>query len=155
VFVVGLDPIALGLVSSMNRPGGNATGVAFRVSALEPKRFELLRNLLPKLLSVGALVNPGNPNAESHVKDLRSAALGPQLVILEARNNADLDLAFSTVVKQRIGALLVTSDPFFQRQRSAPAAAYDAGVIRRAARRHDAFRLPHGAASQGRATIGH
>jgi putative ABC transport system substrate-binding protein len=68
VFVVGLDPIALGLVSSMNRPGGNATGVAFRVSALEPKRFELLRNLLPKLLSVGALVNPGNPNAESHVK---------------------------------------------------------------------------------------
>lgn len=64
VFVVGLDPVALGLVSSINRPGGNATGVAFSVSALEPKRFELLRNLMPKLSSVGVLVNPDNPNAD-------------------------------------------------------------------------------------------
>jgi putative tryptophan/tyrosine transport system substrate-binding protein len=122
VFVVGLDPVALGLVSSINRPGGNATGVAFRVSALEPKRFELLRNLLPNLPSVGGLVNPDNPNAESHVKDLRSAALGLRLVILEARNNTDLDLAFARIVKQRIEALLVTSDPFFHRQRSRLAA---------------------------------
>lgn len=122
VFLVGLDPVAMGLVSSINRPGRNATGVAFSVSALEPKRFELLRNLLPKLPSVGVLVNPDNPNAESQVKDLRAAASGLQLIILEVRNNTDLDLAFATLVQQRAEALLVTSDPFFQRQRSRLAA---------------------------------
>src|SRR5437762_12261571 len=112
VFIVGLDPVAMGLVSSINRPGGNATGVAFRVSALEPKRFELLRNLLPQVSSIGALVNPDNPNAPNAVTDLRAAASpsGLQLLILEARSVADFDVAFATLVEKRGGALLVTSD---------------------------------------------
>jgi putative ABC transport system substrate-binding protein len=119
VFVVGLDPVVMGLVSSINRPGGNATGVSFRVSALEPKRFELLRNLLPQVSSVGALVNPDNPNAQSHVRDLRAAASpsGLQLYILEARSASDFDAAFATLVQKRGEALLVTSDPLFNRQR--------------------------------------
>ena len=119
VFVVGLDPVAMGLVSSINRPGGNATGVAFRVSALEPKRFELLRNLLPQVSFVGVLVNPDNPNAASAVRDLKAAASpsGQQLLLLEARSVADFDVAFALLVQQRAGALLVTSDPLFNRQR--------------------------------------
>jgi putative ABC transport system substrate-binding protein len=119
VFVVGLDPVVMGLVSSINRPGGNATGVSFRVSALEPKRFELLRNLLPQMSSVGALVNPDNPNAPNHVRDLKATAAptGLQLLILEARTVADFDVAFATLVQKRAGALLVTSDPLFNRQR--------------------------------------
>ena len=119
VFIVGLDPVVMGLVSSINRPGGNATGVSFRVSALEPKRFELLRNLLPQVSSVGALVNPDNPNAPSVVRDLKAAAspVGLQPLILEARSVADFDAAFATLVQKRGGALLVTSDPLFNRQR--------------------------------------
>jgi ABC-type uncharacterized transport system substrate-binding protein len=66
VFVVGLDPVLMGLVSSINRPGGNVTGVSFQVSALEPKRFELVRNLLPQVSLIGVLVNPDNPNAKNH-----------------------------------------------------------------------------------------
>jgi putative tryptophan/tyrosine transport system substrate-binding protein len=119
VFVVGLDPVVMGLVSSINRPGGNATGVAFRVSALEPKRFELLRNLLPQVSFVGALVNPDNPNAASVVRELKAAASpsGQQLLLLEARSVADFDVAFAMLVQKRAGALLVTSDPLFNRQR--------------------------------------
>ncbi len=119
VFIVGLDPVAMGLVSSINRPGGNATGVAFRVSALEPKRFELLRTLLPQVSFVGALVNPDNPNAANHLRDLKAAASpsGQQLLFLEARSVADFDVAFAVLVQQRAGALLVTSDPLFNRQR--------------------------------------
>jgi ABC-type uncharacterized transport system substrate-binding protein len=119
VFIVGLDPVAMGLVSSINRPGGNATGVAFRVSALEPKRFELLRTLLPQVSFVGALVNPDNPNAANHLRDLKAAASpsGQQLLFLEASNVADFDVAFATLVQKRAGALLVTSDPLFNRHR--------------------------------------
>jgi len=119
VFIVGLDPVAMGLVSSINRPGGNATGVAFRVSALEPKRFELLRTLLPQVSFVGALVNPDNPNAANHVRDLKAAASasGQQLLFLEASRLADFDVAFATLVQKRAGALLVTSDPLFNRHR--------------------------------------
>jgi putative tryptophan/tyrosine transport system substrate-binding protein len=120
VFIVGLDPVAMGLVSSINRPGGNATGVAFRVSALEPKRFELLRTLLPQVSFVGALVNPDNPNAANHVRDLKAAASGQQLLFLEARSVADFDVAFATLVQKRAGALLVTSDPLFNRYRLQP-----------------------------------
>jgi putative ABC transport system substrate-binding protein len=119
VFIVGLDPVVMGLVSSINRPGGNATGVSFQVSALEPKRFELLRILLPQVSFVGALVNPDNPNAANHVKDLKAAASpsGQQLLFLEARSVADFDVVFAMLVQKRAGALLVTSDPLFNRQR--------------------------------------
>jgi putative ABC transport system substrate-binding protein len=75
----------MGLVSSINRPGGNATGVSIQVSALEPKRCELLRNILPSASMVGAMVNPDNPNAENHGKDLEEAAsaFGLKLLFLE------------------------------------------------------------------------
>jgi len=119
VFVVGLDPVSMGLVSSINRPGGNATGVSFQVSALEPKRFELLRTLLPQASLVGVLVNPDNPNAENNAKVLRAAASpsGLQMLILEARNTADVQKAFAVLAEQRAGALLVTSDRLFNLER--------------------------------------
>jgi putative ABC transport system substrate-binding protein len=119
VFVVGLDPVAMGLVSSINRPGGNATGVSFQVSALEPKRFELLRVLLPQASVVGVLVNPDNPNAENHAKDLRAAASpsGLRMLVLEARNVADMEDAFAVLAQQQASALLVTADRLFNTER--------------------------------------
>jgi putative tryptophan/tyrosine transport system substrate-binding protein len=115
VFVVGLDPVQMGLVAAINRPGGNATGVAFQVSALEPKRFELLRQLLPRVQLAGVLVNPENPNSDVQVKDLQSAAAtsGLQLLILRARNVAEIESAFVSIGEKRAGALLVTSDRIF------------------------------------------
>jgi putative tryptophan/tyrosine transport system substrate-binding protein len=119
VFVVGLDPVLMGLVPAIGRPGGNATGVSFLTSSLEPKRLELMRVLLPQVELVAALVNPDNPNAESHVKDLQAATptFGLQLLILRLRDVTDLDRAFATLVQQRVGAVLVTSDPLFEDQR--------------------------------------
>lgn len=115
VFVVGIDPIQMGLVSSINRPGGNATGVSFEVSALEPKRFELLRQLLPQVPLVGVLVNPDNPNFDNHVKELQAAASpsGLRLLVLRARNVHEIESAFETLSVQGAGALLVTSDRVF------------------------------------------
>jgi putative ABC transport system substrate-binding protein len=117
VFVFGLDPVLMGLVASINRPGGNATGVSFQVSALEPKRFELVRNLVPQVSLVGVLVNPDNPNAKNQDLQAVAPASGPQLLILEARSDADIDTAFATLVQQHGGALLVTSDVLFDIQR--------------------------------------
>ena len=115
VFVVGLDPVLMGLVSSINRPAGNATGISFQVSALEPKRFELLRDLVPQASLAGVLVNPDNPNAKNHARDLQAAvpASALQLLMLEARTSADIDTAFATLVQQHGEVLLVTSDVLF------------------------------------------
>ncbi len=119
VFAVGLDPVAMGLVSTINRPGGNATGVYFLTAVLEPKRLELMRVLLPHVAVVAALVNPDNPNAENYIKDLQAAArtFGLQLQVLKLREVADLDTAFATLVQQKIGAVLVTSDSLFDSNR--------------------------------------
>lgn len=119
VFVVGLDPVAMGLVASINRPDGNATGVSFQVSALEPKRFELLRGLLPQASLVGVLINPDNPNAASNEKSVRAAASpsGLQILALEARNLAEMEMAFATMLDRRVNALLVTSDRLFNLER--------------------------------------
>jgi putative tryptophan/tyrosine transport system substrate-binding protein len=115
VFVIGLDPVLMGLVSTINRPGGNATGVYFLTTLLEPKRLELVRVMLPQVELVAALVNPDNPNAENHIKDLQAAArtFGLQLLVVKLRDVADFDTAFATLVQQRVGAVLVTSDPLF------------------------------------------
>jgi putative ABC transport system substrate-binding protein len=115
VFGFGLDPVQMGLVSAINRPGGNATGVAFLTSALVPKSVELVRELLPSARLVAALVNPSNPNVESHRRDLHvtARAVGLSMLILEARDASDFDVAFATLVRQRAGALLVTSDGIF------------------------------------------
>ena len=120
VFVVGIDPVEMGLVASINRPGGNATGVDFRVSALEPKRFELMRQLLPQVSLVGVLANPDNPNFDSHEGGLRAAAApsGLQLLMLRATTPAEMEAAFETLAAQRAGALLVTSDRLFNVERA-------------------------------------
>jgi putative ABC transport system substrate-binding protein len=119
VFVVGLDPVLMGLVTSINRPGGNATGVSFLTSSLEPKRLELVRVLLPKVELVAALVNPDNPNAEDHIRDLQAArrSFGLQLQVIKLRDVAEIEEKFGTLVQSRVGAVLVTSDPLFDSNR--------------------------------------
>ena len=115
VFVFGLDPVRMGLVSAINRPGGNATGVAFLTSALVPKSVELVHELLPSVKLVAALVNPANPNAKSHVRDLHATAREFELrvLVLDTRDAGDFDAAFALLVRHGAGALLVTSDPLF------------------------------------------
>ncbi len=114
VFAVGADPVETGLVTSLNRPGGNATGTTFLSVELGSKRLELLRDLVPKVASVGLLVNPHNPNAVSTIKGMEEAtkALGLRLDTLEASAEGDFDNVFRTL-RQRNDALMVSADPFF------------------------------------------
>ena len=120
VFVVGLDPVAMGLVASLSRPGGNATGVSFLASQLEPKRLELLRDLLPQGSLVAAFVNPDNPNARQHAADLEAAgrSLGLGILTLMANDVAAIEAGFATLQQRRAAAVLVTIDPFFLVQRA-------------------------------------
>ena len=99
VFITGSDPIAAGLVSSLNRPTSNLTGVAFMFTRLGEKNLATLHELVPNANVIGALVNPNNPNAEPQARDLQAAArtLGLQLVILAAGNDRDIDGIFSTL----------------------------------------------------------
>jgi putative tryptophan/tyrosine transport system substrate-binding protein len=115
VFANGGDPVKLGLVRSLNRPGGNATGVTYFLSELGPKRLELLRELVPTATVIALLINPTNPVTESDTKDLQTVAgaIGQQVRILNASSESDLDAAFATLVEQRAGALLVNNDAFF------------------------------------------
>ena len=119
VFAIGSDPIESGLVSSLNRPGGNITGVSFLTVELGAKRLELLRDLVPTVASTALLVNPNNTNAEPQTKETQSAAagLGLDLVVLKASSKADFDSAFAALAQQRAGALVVSADPFFISQR--------------------------------------
>jgi putative tryptophan/tyrosine transport system substrate-binding protein len=114
VFYVGVDPVELGLVASLNRPGGNMTGVAILSIDLAAKRLELMRELLPAAAVVALLVNPGNPITEPQIRNVRDAAraLGLQLHVLQASTVSDIDAAFATIVKLRPGALMVGGDPF-------------------------------------------
>lgn len=114
IFEVGGDPVALGLVSSLNRPGGNFTGVALLNAELGPKRLELLHQLVPTT-TVAALLNPTNPNTISLSKELEVAAgsMGLKLRVLHAATDSDLDAAFQTIGDYHIGALFVGTDPFF------------------------------------------
>ena len=119
VFNFGLDPVRMGLVASFNRPGGNLTGVATITSGLEPKRLEFLREVVPTALVIGALMNPTRPGAELQLRDVQEAAraLGLQITVLNASSERDIETAFATLVHQRAGALLVTSDPFLFNRR--------------------------------------
>jgi putative tryptophan/tyrosine transport system substrate-binding protein len=124
VFTIGLDPVQLGLVGSLNRPGHNATGVSYLAVELAAKRLELLRELAPKATIIAMLVNPNNPNATTNTREGRTAAetVAQQLVVLNASTEREIDTAFATVVQQQIGALLVGSDPFFVSRRDQLAA---------------------------------
>jgi putative ABC transport system substrate-binding protein len=119
VFTAGADPVGLGLVASLNRPGGNITGVYHFTTGLEEKRLGLLHEVVPKATTIAVLVNPNYSDAETQVRDVQEAAtrLGVQLVVVRANAENDFDAAFSIVVQQRAGALLVCSSPFFNTRR--------------------------------------
>jgi putative tryptophan/tyrosine transport system substrate-binding protein len=109
VFGIGGDPVQLGLVGSLNRPGGNFTGVTNLNLEILPKRLQLLREVVPTATVVGALMNPDNPAIEPLSKDLQTAArvLGLQLHVLNARTERDFDIAFATLVQLRAGGLVI------------------------------------------------
>jgi putative ABC transport system substrate-binding protein len=119
VFGVGGDPVTLGLVASLNRPGGNITGVFFLTQELEAKRLALLHEMVPKATSIAVLVNPNYSAAEHQLRELQEAAtrLNVQLLVLRANAESDFDGAFATLVQQRAGALLVAASPFFYSRR--------------------------------------
>ena len=119
VFVVGADPVELGLVSSFNRPGGNVTGVSFIVTALGAKRLETLRVLVPSATVVGFLINAGNPTSESQTRDLQVAAraLGIELLVLNASSERNIDAAFASFVQQRVNAVIIGADSLFVSRR--------------------------------------
>jgi putative tryptophan/tyrosine transport system substrate-binding protein len=114
VFSGGSDPVAAGLVASLNRPGGNLTGATFFATELGPKRLELLHQLVPKATVMAALLNPINFNIEAQTNTLQAAAaaLGLRLNVLHASNDRDIDMAFATVTKLHADALLVGPDNF-------------------------------------------
>jgi putative ABC transport system substrate-binding protein len=114
VFRIGVDPVELGLVASLNRPGGNLTGVVSLNVEIESKRLELLHELVPSATIVAALINPTSPQAETVTKDLQAAAgsLGLQLRVLQASTERDFDQVFASLIQLRAGALVYASDPF-------------------------------------------
>ena len=115
VFVIGGDPVKFGLVASLNRPGGNVTGVSFLVNLLVAKQLGLLHELIPGATNLGFLVNPNNPNAESDTNNARLAAdaLDRKIVVVKARTREDIDHAFTQLTQERAAALLVSADPLF------------------------------------------
>ena len=119
VFAMGGDPVKLGIVASLNRPGGNVTGVAFLVNGLAAKQVELLHQLAPKAAVMGFLVNPKDPNAEGDINDAQAAAaaLGHKLVLGKASTEGEIDSTFITFGQQGIAALFVDAEPFLLDQR--------------------------------------
>ena len=115
VFTVGTDPVGDGLVASLARPGGNLTGVTFMMIRLNPKRLELLSELVLQADMIALLVNPSNESAEPQMRDVQEAARakGVQLRILKASTEGEIDAAFATFVQPHASALLVGADPFF------------------------------------------
>jgi ABC-type uncharacterized transport system substrate-binding protein len=119
VFQTGGDPVQDGLVTSMNRPGGNITGVSRLSVTLEPKRLELLHELSPGVTVVGLLINPANPRSEIVVQQIEESAraLGLRLRVLKASTEGELDGVFESLVQFGIGALLVAQEPSYLRWR--------------------------------------
>jgi ABC-type uncharacterized transport system substrate-binding protein len=115
VFLSALNPVEIGLVASLNRPGGNVTGVSTLNVELLSKRVDLLRELIPTATVVGALINPTSSAAVPQAKDLQevSRKLGLQIPILHARTESDLDSAFATLAQMRAAGLVIAGDPFF------------------------------------------
>ena len=115
VFLTGADPVAAGFVASLNRPGGNLTGVSTLSVETEPKRLELMHELVPTATVMVLFINPTNPNAEAQSRDMQAAArtLGLQLHVLHASIERDFDTAFATLVQLRAGALVIGVDAFF------------------------------------------
>jgi putative ABC transport system substrate-binding protein len=114
VFISDDDPIKIGLVASLNRPGANVTGIYQLSSGLEAKRLGLLHELAPNAATVAVLVNPNYPDAESQLREVDEAArtLGVQLLVLKASSEGDFDTVFATIIQRQAGVLLIASDPF-------------------------------------------
>src|SRR5262249_26566721 len=114
VFTAGFDPIELGLIASLNRPGGNLTGVSILNAELGPKRLELLRELLPHATTIALLINPNNPSAETVSRELQAVArtIGLEIHVLHASTEAELDAAFASLAQLRASALAIGNDPF-------------------------------------------
>jgi putative tryptophan/tyrosine transport system substrate-binding protein len=119
VFTTAADPVAVGLVDSLSRPSGNATGVNIYLSHLGAKRLELLRELVPNATVIGMLVNPNFPDAESQSKDVKEAArtLGQQVHVVNANSEGDFNQAFATFIEMKADALLISLDAFFLSRR--------------------------------------
>jgi putative ABC transport system substrate-binding protein len=119
VFIAAEDPVRRGLVASLARPGGNLTGVNFLSAELVPKRLELLRELVPAAAKVAVLVNPTGSTPEVTVKDAEAAAraIGLQIRVLEASTSREIDVAFATLVGERVDVLFVGTDSFFSARR--------------------------------------
>ena len=119
VFTAGADPVDLGLVSSLNRPDGNLTGVYFLFAALAAKRLGLLREMVPSGTVIGLLINPANPASEPQTRDVRAAvgALGLELLVLNASSESDIEAAFASFVERRVDGVIVGSDPLFLSRR--------------------------------------
>jgi putative tryptophan/tyrosine transport system substrate-binding protein len=115
VFVVGTDPVQLGLVASLNRPGGNLTGFNAFAGELGAKGLALLHDLVPSIATIGFLANPNNPISEQTARDVLAAApaVGLKVLILNASSDREVDAAFVSLVQARIGALFVGNDAFF------------------------------------------
>lgn len=115
VFAVGEDPVQLGLVASLARPGGNATGINFFVSELAAKRLRLLHDLIPNAVRIAVLVNPVNPSVDTTLREVWEAAptLGLQIQVLKASAISEIDAAFAALARERPDALFVTGDAFF------------------------------------------
>jgi putative ABC transport system substrate-binding protein len=134
----GADPLALGLVASLNRPGANVTGITILDNELGPKKLQLLHEVAPNAGALGLLVDPGDPTTQSTIVDLQAAArtLGLQLVVVNARTDSDLEAAFATFSQQRVGAVLVAAGGLFARRTEQLAAL----AVRRALPAMHAFR---------------
>jgi putative ABC transport system substrate-binding protein len=119
VFTIGGDPVDLKFVESLNRPGGNLTGLTQYTAAIETKRLELLHDLAPGATAVALLVNPNNPNIDVQLRDLPPAAraIGLHLTLLKAATEAEIDATFAVLAGQKLDALFVASDPFFNSRR--------------------------------------
>jgi putative ABC transport system substrate-binding protein len=119
VFISGSDPVEIGLVASMNRPGGNATGVSSINNDLSAKRLQILRDLVPGATRIAFLTNSTNPATQQEALALQKivAGVGLQVVVVRAAIGSELETAFATLVQQGAGALIVTADPFFNNER--------------------------------------
>jgi putative ABC transport system substrate-binding protein len=119
VFVSGEDPVKHGLVASLNRPGGSATGVSMFLSEMEAKRLALLHELVPTATMIGVIVNPSSPSIDTQLREINSAAraLGRQIQIVNATNERELDAAFASLAQSKAGALLIASNAYFTSRR--------------------------------------
>jgi putative tryptophan/tyrosine transport system substrate-binding protein len=119
IFTMGGDPVKDGIIQSFNRPGGNVTGAVVLSDAMEQKRFGILQEIVPDVARFGAIVNPNFPPSAGQTRDLEDAALklGRKLFVANASNDAELETAFTALLRERVGALLVASDPYFDTRR--------------------------------------